>query len=735
MKIDVKKHFSVVKEKQHEIFWITVLLLSSVCFFEISYRPGRSFGIWLDNEFLISPMFHSLATHSNFNGLASYLPQFLGGLDIQGFQQFTPLYPFYFISSNLFSSPEAAIYGINFLVHLHLLVFVVGAYFLLRVLEIHGFAASFGALLMVFNVNTLSYATWVNLLAPYAWIPWILGALYRALRKGNFGSWTLFYFFCTLLVFSSPAQPLIHTFFLVSIILISEIWSTRKNVAAKTLLFSSIKNCLLVSPVFLAIISPILLPAIISTGNQIRWIGNFPAVIGHGKIPFGAFLTTQVELKEIPNLFFAPSVSREVGGVYLGFIVICLVFYGLAFLRKHQIWRLFFIIGLYSLASSFGENFGLAYLNYNIPLLNLIREPSRFLVIVHLSFAICAAIALNDICVKSFNRNGKNESALAGHKFYIGGKLFSLVGAILIFSFSIAQSNSINWKSPDVSQSEYETGSWQDLEKVLEKINQLDPSNAYRVIFGGKLSTQKASMFSSFYDLRTLNTYINPLPLDQFNSIYFYNSLPSSYKELLGARFLVCEECTGDELKSYPSYKEIWKFGNFKLFENLKAHFYLTVPEYVTYFPEGVSNFQRELEQSEFPGDSVFVQEIDLATPRTSRTECKVSEISQNQFEHFSANVFCETNGVLVVNSFNDENWRARVNGSVVTPISVNGHLVGVNLQVGFNSVEISHEPILRNHLFRYGGIFIAAYVLPLAFKNNKAKIFRSLKRKIKQGR
>lgn len=704
----------LLRPKMLELFWIATLFLSSAWFFRSSYRHGNSFGVWLDNEFLISPMFKSISNPPNFSSVNSYLPEYLGGLDIQGLQQFTPMYPLYFFGSSLFDSPEAAMYGLNFLIHLHLLIFVLGAYFLLRVLGIHQFAGALASILMVFNSNTLSYATWVNIVAPYAWFPWVLGAFYRALKRGSYGSWALFYLFCTLLIFASPSQPMIHAFFLVTIILFTEFVGSKNNSSTRASFFYSLKRLFLTMPIFIAIIAPVLVPAVVGINNQIRWIGAYPAVIGHTKIPFEAFLITQVELKELADLFFPPTAPREVGGLYLGVIVLALLIYGICFLRTLRIWRLFFFIGFYSLLSSFGDNFGLAYINYHTPIINLLREPSRFLVLVHLSFAICAALALNDIYSRFAKIFQGHLGVFTRKRLGQSKKVPTIIGAIIVLTFSIAQSNWINWKSPEISQSEYETGNWQDVEKVLERIKKLDPSNNFRVIFGGELNSQKASMFATFYGIRTLNTYINPLPYEQFNDVYFYNNLPPAYKELLGARYLICEKCKSEEMKNYSYYNEIWSLGSLKLFENEKAQNYLTAPRYVTFFPESVTSLREQLELNNFASESAFVPNNNLDSSETFGTKCEISRMSQHRFQKFIAVVDCETNGVMVLNSYNDGNWRAKINGKSTNILAVNGKLVGITLNRGLNNVQISHEPHLRNYLFRFGGFFIAIYVLML---------------------
>jgi glycosyltransferase involved in cell wall biosynthesis len=712
-----------VKSRILEIFWISVLLLSCFWFFSKSYRLERSFGIWQDNEFLISPILRSMSNQSQGNGIPSYLPEFLGGLDIQGFSQFTPFYPLYFIGSSIFNTPASAIQGLNLLVHLHLLIFVFGAYFLLRILGVNGFVAAFGGILLVFNSNTLNYSAWINILAGYSWLPWILGALFRALKKNSYASWSVFYFFCLMLIFASPSQPMIHAFLLVGILITSEWMGTRKKSFSRGSFLSSLRKCLLLFPIFLALVGPVLGPAIVSIGNQIRWIGNFPAVKGYSKIPFEAFLTSQLEFEEISDLIFPPTSSLEVGGAYLGLIVFGLVIYGLFHLYSQRVWKVFFFVGLYSLLSAFGSNLGFAYLNYNIPLLNLIREPGRFLVIVHLTFGICAALSLNDLCRKLSKKVDRVHlsSEISGTDLLRKTAIF--LGAGMIFSLSLLQSNLVNWKSPDVSFSEYESGNWRTMEQVLTKINELDPEHNFRVIFGGKINTQKASMFAAFFEVRTLNVYLNPLPFGQFNSVYFYNNLAPSFKELLGARFLVCDECTVSELESYPGYDEVWNLGSLKLLENKSASSYATIPRNVRFFQAGVSNFPNELRLSDVPSDSVFVQSQDVEGPTSMTTNCVISKDRQSGFQLFEISAKCETEAILVINSFNDGNWRANVNGIPATPYSVNGNLVGLSLEPGSNRVELFKEPVLRDNLLRYGGVFVAAYLILALFIGYRARL------------
>jgi hypothetical protein len=181
---------------------------------------------------------------------------------------------------------------------------------------------------------------------------------------------------------------------------------------------------------------------------------------------------------------------------------------------------------------------------------------------------------------------------------------------------------------------------------------------------------------------------------------------------LLGARFLVCDECTAAELEGYSDYSEVWSLGSLKLLENQSAKSYLSTPRYVTLFPEGVTNFPNELQRSDAPNETVFIQSKDVEASTTISTNCDILKKREFGFQYFDLRAECKGKAVLVVNSFNDGNWKAKINGTLATPYLVNGMLVGLTLEAGSNNVQVFNEPILRNNLFRLGGFFMIAYLI-----------------------
>lgn len=694
----------------HEILALSTLALSCAWFFRKSLTGNHSFGIWQDNEFLISPLLHSLGEKNSWLGLETYLPEFLGGLSLDSFAQFSTLYPFYFIGSALFESPISSIESLNLLIHLHLLIFSFGSYYLARSLSCSRLVAIICALFVVFNANTLNYATWLNIIAPYSWLPWILFFLIQALEKNLYRYWVFFFFTSILLLLASPAQPVIHTFFLVAFISLAKYLSVRKNPAKKKPYFSTIKKFVIGFPFFVIALSPILVPLLVAAARQIRWIGDYPPVIGFSKIPFEGFLTTQVEISEIPNMLFPPTVGREIGSVHFGPIILTLLIYGLLKLNKNLYWKTFFFIGVYCLFSSFGNNFGFAQINYHIPLINAIREPSRFLVLSHLCFGICAALGMNEAMLRL--QKASRGKRLAG-KSLSNGNLTTFVSVILLVIFLFTQPSIIKWQSPDISSSDYFSQNWKNLEDPINQIKELDPSGEFRVILGGEINSQKASMFLAFYGLRTLNVYLNPIPLQQFNSIYFYDNFGYRYKELLGARFLICSfNCSAKSSALYQDYKLVWSNSTYELYENENAHGFATLPKKI------LMSFKPQESLVELSNNKQYDSVVESSTfdKKVKNVECYFLDKRNEKYKEVFATVSCKSDGYLVISAFNDGNWKGYINGDSVKVGKANGNLVMVKLQPGINELNVKHVSTSRDFMMPISFMLIILALSVLIF-------------------
>ena len=78
----------------------------------------------------------------------------------------------------------------NFLILAHLWFGGFGMFWLLRRWNIGSFAAAFAAFAFVFNGVSLSCTQWGNYVASLAWLPWVVGSVIEAWRRG--GHWLAF---------------------------------------------------------------------------------------------------------------------------------------------------------------------------------------------------------------------------------------------------------------------------------------------------------------------------------------------------------------------------------------------------------------------------------------------------------------------------------------------------------------------------------------------------------------
>ena len=71
-----------------------------------------------------------------------------------------------------------------------------------------------------------------------------------------------------------------------------------------------------------------------------------------------------------------------------------------------------------------------------------------------------------------------------------------------------------------------------------------------------------------------------------------------------------------------------------------------------------------------------------------------ISEVKLNITEryknYFKANIDLDSDNILLIPIPNNKGWNIKVNGEMVTPISVNGGFIGLELNAGHNDIEMN---------------------------------------------
>jgi hypothetical protein len=201
--------------------------------------------------------------------------------------------------------------------------------------------------------------------------------------------------------------------------------------------------------------------------------------------------------------------------------------------------------------------------------------------------------------------------------------------------------------------------------------------------------------------------------------MYLYDSFEAGYKELLGARFLVCTlKCPNLENQTYSNYVQIWSNQNFKILDNRKAVQFVSLS----------SNFGQENRIKEFGKNVNYSSEINSAESSEKITEsgqkCAILNVDNQSFSSISARVFCREEDYLIVSAFDDGNWSASRNGKAAQLQKMENNLVYVRLEKGMNSVSIDHKSQTRDITMYISLIGLLIYNLLFAFiKRNRLKI------------
>ncbi len=718
-----------------DVLPLVVLICLWILFLRNVFGGWHSFALYMDNEYFYSPLLSSMSTSIAHGEWPLRIDSLLGGVPLYNLSQFSAVYPLYFTWLRVFSGPLECIASVHVITLLHLLLMAINSYVLGRVMGISRLSSVVGACLFSFSATMLVYSTWVNIIAPYAWLPLGLAGIVGLLKGGHAFRYSLVtWLACSMQTFASPAQPLIHLLFVGAVLILFATFF-RAVIAGEQLrsVLAPVGRLTVATVLTALLVGVVLVPTLLEFKNMIRWIGPFPPVVGNSPIPFKAFLIDQLDRKALAGIFFHENAAL-LGSPFVGFLVFGLMLVALISKPKSWIvWSLAFVGG-YSLLSAFGTHFGFAYVNYRIPFLNKIREPTRFLVLFQLSASMLAGIGIDELR-RTVARSGQwprlwaqfaglavailfaSTLALIFHPSATGilGKKPQILGVVGLLSvialgkrFPFASIGrtcglalggaclvlllvQVPWRAATVGNSLYLTEGGIELDQVFGRIVALDPDRQFRTVFGGNIDKQQAAMLASFKGIRTLNTYVNPLPERQFEDMYYFGPGTPNYFGTLGAKYLVGRDCSLAEIQGFRTFEQVGHYTIYEAEAVLSHHFlmhhvdgtYIDTKDFVSassraslrqgllYVPKGVN--------------------LDLSSQSPWGTDL-VRELER---KNTSLRYLVQSNGpaILVVNEYFDPAWRVAVDGVHRSALQVNANQIGVSVGTGGHLVEFKYRP------------------------------------------
>jgi Bacterial membrane protein YfhO len=742
-------------------------VLALIVTFLLRYGPFLKsrwlFGPFLDNVHIYGPIFSEASRLAVSGVVPYYLPDIGTGFPVFESPHFSILYPFYFFGLINYGGPLASLYTLTYLTLLHLFVFYINLYVLLRCATVPPWAAYIGASVGMLARNTELYASWITVSASYAWLPLVLAGGVLLLRfPGKASGILTFSIAAGLLTLASPSQSVIHA--ALSCLVLFAAGIARSCVQRRFADVSRVAWSLVVcSGIAFGLAGVAVLPTYIAMSEMIRHVGAGAAVIGHEHIPWKSFNLSQLTLSQAAGILIRPTWIYIVGSPYVGPLgVIGTLLAGIYFRRLDSFLRAlavaFGVIGLYGLLSGFGTNLGLAYLNFHIPFIDRIREAGRHLVLFVIGVSFLSglgysllgqrlkhykqcgnitsliapavlAVAFAGIVVWELLRNAQGGSrtgfwmlALAPIMFLIGrlGKLPDYKPVVLAAAFVSTAALVIPVRGISVSQSEFNKPINILSHRVLQRVASESDLRDYRVDYRDATFDNKFwAMNGSYYGIKSFYNQLTPQPDAQFRFMLLA-SVPH-LRAMMGARYVLCGPANSP---LDPNAKQISEIEGYRLYENPTPMDRLTlvhrvagrITDQAAFVQIIGKGFNYLSEAYVGPGDVKKVQAFlhNSQPPLTAQEH--IFKIINEPNRSYST-VECDSASLLVLNEWFTPAWKVRVNGKKQPVLRINQWQTGVLLPAGKNRVEFEYRPTLFRILMVLNRITILLLLLFVALE------------------
>src|SRR5262249_39814582 len=160
-----------------------------------------------------------------------------------------------------------ALLQVHYVTFLHIGILYLNTYVMLRIFHLPILPAIVGATCCAFSGNTNHYIMWVNIIAPYSWLPLAISSVFLIMENDYpkvgliLGTTSI-----SLLTIASPSQPLIHFIYLTLLLVLGySVLITRGRIK-----FVVLKKLTLLMVASLLISAPVLVPTLSTMKQMVR---------------------------------------------------------------------------------------------------------------------------------------------------------------------------------------------------------------------------------------------------------------------------------------------------------------------------------------------------------------------------------------------------------------------------------------------------------------------------------
>jgi hypothetical protein len=751
----------------------TFAIVALLTTFSLRYAPFLTshllFGPFLDNVHMYGPIFSEVSRLALSGAVPYYLPDIGTGFPIFESPHFSILYPFYFFGVLNYGGPLSSLYTLTNLTLLHILVFYVNLYVLLRCATISPWASYVGASVGMLARNTELYASWITITASYAWLPLVFAGGVLLLRfPAKPCGILVFSIAAGLLALASPSQPVIHAALGCLILFTAGVlWLCfERRFQAVLQVAWSLAVCGVIA---FGLAGAAILPMYLATGEMIRAIGQGAAVIGHAGIPWAHFNLHQLTLDQAIGILVRPTwITNVVGSPYVGPLgVLGTLATAIYFRRLDRFGRVlavaFGVISLYGLLSGFGTNLGLAYVNFHLPLVNRIREAGRHLILFVIGASFLSGLGYSLLArnVTQYNKSRKLRQlivpalllaafamvvfwefvpkkfidpelflrgsggpwVIASAPFlFVLGRVFKFQNYAKMVSAAALVSAAavvIPIRGISLSLSEFNKPTNLLSHKVVRDFGNSIDTKDYRMDFRDtNFPVRFWAMNASYYGIKSFYNQLTPQPLDQLRFSNLTN-VPQ-LREMMGACYVLCGP---DNAPINQNAQELFEIEGYRLYENPNPMGRLTLVHQVAGFCKSEKEFLNKIRGG---FDYLSAAYVDSGHFRAVRqllgdsqgwrpSQDRIVKIADQANRSYSK-IESDAASLLVLNEWFTPTWKVRVNGKKQSVLRVNQWQTGVLLPAGTNLVEFEYRPTLFRILMILNRIMAGLLVIFVLF-------------------
>lgn len=456
-----------------EILSILVLVAIGGFFFWPILNGQKHFIAMGDTSDLILPYEIEIENYLKQGVFPLWAPHTFNGFSVVGYPQLGIFYPFgllIFWVGAVFDLDPVNIYSYHFI--FHIILFSIGNYWFARALNLSRTPSLVAAVASSYAPAILVFDVWGNSLPGFSWWGFTLAALVLAQeserRRGIYIAIAGLSLGQSIL--AAPSQPAIQLIFLVGALFITQGVLLLRDYKQLAGLFG---RYVIVAVIGLPIGSLALLPVFEFADQSVRFLGIFGGAPTNEKMSFAAFTEAVLGIKNASG-FLVHELSRAaVGSNFIGAFVVLGAVLAVANYRKVGGAYFWYLAAMSTASMLYAFNLGLPRLFYNIPGLNLIREPDRYCQIFAFTISFLAALGLEAAL------QGERTSIL--RRQVIGGLLFAILAALMIWLASARIQTEI--LIPYKIECAVAIG-WLALAVILRKISRLRPAMSALFLLG-----------------------------------------------------------------------------------------------------------------------------------------------------------------------------------------------------------------------------------------------------------